>query len=748
MLFHTPVLRAINLSIAVLLLLALGAVYWYAWRPLPETSGDLTAPVAMEATVARDALGVPHIAAGSWQDAIFLQGFVTAQDRMWQMDVIRRLAAGELAEVFGEEMLDSDRQMLRMRLPQLALAIERRMTPEAREILAAYARGVNYYLETERAKLPVEFTILGYQPRPWRVRDTILLGLNQDRMLTNKWDEELRKLRMLEKGDKKKVQFLFPARTGLEVAPGSNAWAISGAHTASGKPILASDPHLEFNVPSVWYMVHLKAPGLDVTGASLPGIPAVIIGHNQRIAWGLTNLEYDMQDLFEEQLDQRNGQYAYKGRVEQAVIERTAAAVKGQPKPTEVVTLVTRHGPLFVTDEARSYTLHWMAAQWASAPPGQDREWDFPFLDMNRAGNWEEFNAALRRFPGPAQNVVYADVDGNIGYHVAGQVPLRPAGCGGDVPSNGQTGECEWTGTIPYDELPQAWNPDSGIIVSSNQNPFPADYQYPVAGYFATPDRARQVRARLESHEGWKAEQMLGIQKDVYSASMHFLAGQVVAAAERQPPHNDQSREAIEALRGWNGQMEIGEAAPMLVSLVFEQLRQMVADRAAPKGRENYGGRLAVPVIDKLLRERPKDWFEDYDELLMEALAKGIDLGERMQGSRVSRWNYGQYNRIQVQHPVFGRIPWLGRYFSIGPVDMSGSPTTVKQMTGRIGPSFRMVVDFANLDESWANVLTGESGHPLSRHYKDEWDAYYAGSSFPMQFEKVEAADTLRVRPL
>jgi len=242
-LFNTPLLRVINLSIAVLLVALVGAGYWFAWRPLPETSGSISAPVTARATVVRDGLGVPHISAASWEDAIFLQGYVTAQDRMWQMDAMRRLAAGELAEVVGPSALESDRDARRLRLARIAQVQEKGLTPEARAVYSAYARGVNYYLETHRTRLPLEFTILKYQPRPWRVQDTILAGSHMYRMLTNSWLEEIRKMHMLERGDQRMVNFLFPERTGTEVSPGSNAWAISGAHTASGKPVRAANPY-------------------------------------------------------------------------------------------------------------------------------------------------------------------------------------------------------------------------------------------------------------------------------------------------------------------------------------------------------------------------------------------------------------------------------------------------------------------------------------------------------------------------
>src|SRR5271165_5654697 len=323
------VVKYINLSIAVLLLAVLSAGYWIAYRPLPQTSGEIAAPVSAKATVARDSIGVPHIAAASWEDAIFLQGYVTAQDRLWQMDALRRLAAGELSEIVGPPALELDREARRLRMRRLAEEHYKTLPDADRAVAAVYARGVNYFIETHRGRLPLEFTLLQYDPRPWTIADTILCGLQMYRNLTTTWREELQKAAMLENGDRAKVDFLFPSRIGSEYQPGSNAWALSGKHTAGGKPILANDPHLEWGIPSSWYQVHLQAPGLDVTGVSLPGVPSVIIGHNQRIAWGVTNLGFDVQDLYLERFDPRTGRYVFRGQVEQARSETDWIAVKG-----------------------------------------------------------------------------------------------------------------------------------------------------------------------------------------------------------------------------------------------------------------------------------------------------------------------------------------------------------------------------------------------------------------------------------
>ena len=548
------------------------------------------------------------------------------------------------------------------------------------------------------------------------------------RRLTNSWRAELLKLKMLETGDRSKVDFLFPVRTGHEPQPGSNAWALAGSRAVNGKPILAADPHLEFSIPSPWYMVHLKAPGLDVTGAAIIGLPAVIIGHNDRIAWGMTNLQFDVQDLYRE-----NAGTGMR-------VEQEAILVKGA-RTIPIAVGVTRQGPLFVSEDRQQYALHWTADEAGG--------FTFPFLDIDRAHNWDDFRAALGRYGGPGQNFVYADTDGNIGYQAAGLLPIRKS-CPSDVPAE-NTG-CEWSGFIPFEQLPRSYNPAAGMIVSANQNPFPADYAYRVDGNFDSPYRANQIRALLGSRAKWKAEEMLRVEKDVYSAFDHFLAQQVVAAFDAQKPElqkgaSSQVQDAVQSLRAWNGQMEKGQAAPMLASLVYDQVRKRIAERAATGTGEAYQSFMAPSVVEKLLRERPADWFPDYNALLLRCLTGALEAGQKIQGSKVPRWDYGQYSSLQIVNPVEGRLPLIGRYFNIGPVSMSGSPTTVKQYTRRLGPSLRMVVDLGDLEHSFANLATGESAQWLSPHYKDQWDAYYAGRSFPMQFGKVDAKNVLVVKP-
>ena len=718
---------------------ALIGVYWFVWRPLPVTSGSLAAPIEAQATVTRDALGVPHISAASEQDALFLQGFVTAQDRLWQMDAIRRLAAGELAEIVGPGALNSDREARQMRMRRVAEEHYKAIPENDRAALAAYARGVNFFIETHRGRLPIEFTLLRYEPRPWSVVDTILSALQMESTLSSMWKIELRKENLLAGGDRQKVEALFPVRSGSEFQPGSNAWAIAGSRTATGKALLAGDPHLEYSVPGTWYMVHLTAPGLNVSGVSLPGLPGVIIGHNEVIAWSVTNLQFDVQDLYVEKFDPASGSYVYRGHVQPARPEREVIRVR-DGRPEQLVTWVTRNGPIFQAQGGR-----YLSVRWAPAEPAG---FQYPILDLDRARNWGEFRAALARFPAPGSNFVYADLDGNIGYQAAGRFPIR-VNYSGDVPVDGSFGEFEWRGFIPFEQLPSVFNPASGIIISANQNPFPEDYPYRVGGNFSSPYRANQIRARLSSRKGWSKEDTLRLQTDEYSAFHHYFAREIAAACGRRGAKGSPLDEAAKLLRDFDGQMRNGSAAALIAELASQHVCRALAERASPGKGVVYSYEMSRAVVERLLRTRPPEWAGDWDKLLVSNLANAIEEGQRIQGRDVTKWNYGLYNQLGINHPIAGQLPLVGKYFNFGPVPFGGAPTTVKQVrfVPRVGPSMRMVVDFSNLDRSVLNIPFGQSEQVLSRHYRDQWKSYLEGRSFRMQFRNVEAKEILRFTP-
>jgi penicillin amidase len=731
--------RLINVSIAVLVVLIAFAVYWLAVRPLPKTTGEITAPITAPATIQRDARGVPHITAASWQDAIFLQGYVTAQDRLWQMDSLRRFGGGDLAEVFGESALAVDQHSRLMRMRAMAEADVARLSPEERTVMVEYARGVNFFIDNHRGDYSLEFSLPGhsYSPRSWSLTDSMLIGLVMFRDLADSSKFEFDKGALLASGaDPVKVRTLFPAVQGAEISPGSNAWAVSGAHTADGKPMAANDPHLAYGIPGTWHLVHLKAPGLDVSGAALPGLPCVISGHNGQIAWGVTNLQTDVLDLYAEQLDERTGRYLYQGKPEQAQLDRQTISVKGS-KPVSLDVWVTRHGPVVIHEKGKSYSMRWTAAEG----------FGFPFLKIDRAQNWNDFRAALSTFWGPAQNFVYADRAGNIGYQAAGRVPIR-RNFDGDVPLDGASGHFEWDGYIPFDQMPSLYNPASGIVATANQNPFPAEYPYHVDGSFADEYRIRQIRALLSAKSRLNVDDMLAVQKDVYSAYDHFLAQAVIQAFDKQGSKDDLVREAVDVLRRWNGQMDKDQAAPVLTERLHNELGRNLAGELSKKV-ETPGIRPRPQVIETLLRQRPAGWApkDDWDKFLLDSFSAALEEGRRRQGTPVAKWRWGHLLQWKFEHPVGKQIPLADRFFDIGPIAMSGAGTTVKQTTATLGPSERMVVDLGDLDKSVQNLIAGESGLVASGHYKDQWPAYYVGKSFPMEFEHVDAKDTLRVKP-
>ena len=738
------ILFAVNVLIALALVTAAIGWYWFLYRALPATSGTIVTCVTQPVEVSRDSLGVPHIKARTMDDAWFAEGYTTAEDRMFQMDGLRRAAAGDLSAIIGPATLETDRESRRLRMRRIAEQVYTTMPESDKAAMEAYARGVNAYIESHRGRYGVEFLLLRYDPRPWSVVDSLLCGLYMFRDLSSTWKSKLAVQKMLQGGEADKVHFLFPGRSGFEFMPGSdghpgsNAWAISGARSATGKPLLSNDMHLEYSLPGIWHMEYLEAPGMKVAGVSLPGMPGIISGHNDRIAWGETNLGFDVEDLYIEKIDLRTGRYLFNGKVEQSRSERELIEIKGRA-PEEMTNLITRHGPVFQIENGEVLTL-----KWAAAEPGAVSD---VFLDIDRARNWDDFKRAISRFGGPGQNFVYADVDGNIGYHASGWLPIRQ-GYNGDAPVDGSSGNFEWQGYIPFDQLPQTWNPPEGLIVTANQNPFPADYPYTVSGNFDSPYRAIQIRDMLRAAGSrLKPEDSLRVQKDVYAGFLHFIAKQLTAAYAGHKGQSPVFDDAMDLLRRWNGQMDLGQPAPLIALLSYQHLRTAIAERASPGNGDVYSPKLAAAVVEHLLRGRPVDWFTDYNQTLLQAFADGIEEGQRMQGKDPKRWKWGKYMYLEIRNPVVTNVPLVGKYFDIGPAPLSGGSTSVKQTTKVLGPSERMDVSLGDWDASLANLPIGESGHIASWHYRDEWDAYYAGRSFPMRFENPEVKSTVTLAP-
>jgi len=739
------VFKYTNALVAILIVAAAGLSYRYIWQSMPATSGELQVAISQPATIIRDQYGIPHITAANIEDAVYLQGFVHAQDRFWQMEATRRLAAGEMAEIVGQPAVENDLGARQLRLRRLANLMVENLEAEDRVWFAAYARGVNDWLNSHQDRLPLEIRALGYTPREWNLSDSMLLILHMYRQLSTSWTIEADQFALLSRStDPQKARSLYPTRTGIEILPGSNAWAISGAKSTTGKPILAGDPHLAQSWPSTFYINHLKAGNLDVIGGSIPGGPGVIIGHNQKIAWAMTTLHFDVQDL-----------YANESRL--LGIERETIRVKGG-RDIQLNLQITPNGPILERNGVR-FAMKWSAFEG---------KYPFAFRNMNLAQNWNEFRGALSRFPGPGTNFIYADTSGNIGYQAAGNMPLRKIAAS-DVPLDARNPDHQWSSFIPFEDLPTALNPKSGELINSNQNPFPPNYKYPVAGVFTPPYRQRQIHNLLSRKPKWQAEEMTAIQMDVYSEFHHFLAGQLVAAGKKRKSSREDFTAALEVLEGWNGQMEAGQAAPMITALTYEELKLAVMRRVTslPLGFDSH---FAPSLIEGQLRTRPKDWFPDYDQLLVQSLLNALDTGIKSQGKNPKFWDYGRYNRIVISNAVLGeavtvgkfiakpwmpfasairtlRLPLVDSYVQAGSAPLSGSSQTVKQVNNRVGPAFRFIADTADWDHSTLTITLGQSGHAFSKHSKDYWDKYYNGGAVPLPYNNITAEATLSLRP-
>ena len=800
------VLRVIVVIICLVLLLVGGAAIWLfsaARACLPQLDGSIAVALSAPVTVIRDPQGVPHITAQNMDDLVFAQGYVTAQDRLWQMDMTRRYIAGELAEVLGPEYVKSDKYQRTLGMRQAAQRAAGSINETDRKLLVAYARGVNAYIESHRNSLPVEFRVLGYAPRRWEIEDTFLIACMFNEMLNLFYVEDmLARERVLARIPAELGADLFPntsphdhppgadavdgprstvggkitpaavsavdrqpmtveprpkpALSAVEgtidpFIPGSNNWVISGAHTVSGKPLLSNDMHLQHHIPNVWYEVHLTSGDLDVAGVTAPGLPLVLVGHNRRIAWGFTNLGPAVTDLYVETFN-ANGQYETPQGFKGAEHRHELIKVKGK-SDVAVDVMSTRHGPIVTSllpGETRPLALKWTL-------------WDPDLLTgtfeavrgFDSAQNWDDFRRAAGHFGGPGQNVVYGDVDGHIGYQATGWVPVRAAG-DATKPVPGNVDQYEWIGYIPFEKMPSVYDPPSGIIGTANGRTTQNGYSYFISGEWMAPYRTDRIFQVLHQNKKFSADDMLALQTDVCSQFDRFLAQQFAAAIEHTTSASERVRRAGEIMRQWDGRVTVDAVAPSITVAARRELQRMLlepllgpAQKDDPNsGWHQYRWQNSSVWLESVLTGRPQRWlpkaFKSWDDLLTQAVEQAVTA---KQGD-IASWKWGESHPVYLQHPIFGQIPVLNRWTGPGRVPQSGDGTTVKQVGLGFGPSERLTVDFSNLDQSRLNIVTGESGNFLSPHYMDQWQGWYQGTTFVLPFssEAVQRAKRHELR--
>jgi penicillin amidase len=818
---------------AVAIALGIVAAYVYARRSLPDFSANatvdgLTAPI----DIIRDADAVPHIFAGTRRDALFGLGYVHAQDRLWQMEFQRRIGLGRLSEVFGAATVPQDRFLRTVGFARAAREAWARMPEATRADVNAYVAGVNAFLSAHHGgALPPEFSLLRFEPEPWTGSDVVLWAKMMAWDLSSNYAVELLRDDLVRAvGDARMRQLMPPyAEGGLSivqgppgpassawlpppsepagVAPntvasntfgalttalstghpavrdvllggavaeglGSNNWVVDGTMTASGKPLLANDPHLGIKAPSTWYLAHMSAGDFDVIGATLPGTAAVAIGRNRSIAWGMTNVAADVQDLYRERVDARGTSAMFRGVPEPITFVSETIAVKGGP-PVVFDVRVTRHGPL-VSDAINANNAHLpqgprpepiepLALRWTALDP--DDTTSAAFLALNTARDWTTFTTALRSFVVPSQNFVYADVEGHIGYYAPGRIPVRAHGDGA-MPADGWTGDAEWTGWIPFEALPHLFDPPGHVIVTANQRPAWSGYPYMLGLEWPEPYRAARITALLHGRTRLTADDFAAIQADTVSLQARAVLPALLAHAR---PRDADDVRALDLLRRWDQDATGASAATAIFEAWFLRLAPTIAgDELGPRTLDSYAGRFSsvTRFLVNTLAADEGGWCDDTrtpavetcDDAVTTALHAAVtDLTGRL-GRDMTAWRWDAVHRATFPHqgldavrllrPILSRSAPHGGDWSTVNV---GTPAADRPFEQHSASGYREIIDLSPANDSRYLLDLGESGHPLSRHYDDFLQDWQAVKHRPMRMERADvekgALGHLRLAP-
>jgi penicillin amidase len=795
-------LRTLGVIIAVIfgIILILSIAFALIIRSYyPETEGEIELNGLLDRVqVIRDSYGIPHIYASNQHDLFMAQGFVEAQDRFWQMEFWRRIGTGRLSELLGESGLESDKFIRTVGWHRTAEEEIKLMDPEVRGVFEAYVEGVNAFLEIHPDGKSLEFLLLklngvDYQPEPWTLVNSVTWAKFMAYNLGGNMDSELVRAHIGARAGVAAINELTPPydqdhpviiphqvssasleavsddplgldTTGLEAGIGSNSWAVSGDRTDTGMPILANDPHLGIQMPSIWYEIGLHCAPLgpdcpyDVVGVTFVTAPAVVIGHNADIAWGFTNLGPDVQDLYIEKVNPENpDQYEYMGEWLDMDIIREEITVAGEDEPVVVFSRNTQHGPIIndvVGGGEEEWSFGWqpLALKWTALQPTQIFN---ALLKLNRAQNWDDFREAMKDWDVPSQNALYADREGSIGYQSPGLIPIRKNG-DGSVPVPGWTDEYEWTGFIPFEDLPRAFNPPEGYIVTANNAVVDEDYPYFISIDWDPGYRARRIVEMIEADETLTLEEIQVMQGDNTAMSTRDMLPYLQALS----PDDPRQQEALALLQGWDADTERDSPqAALYETWILSVLERVFADELGDDLISKMRGSLKT-AIARMMEDGSTTWFDDIhteevelpEQVLLLALDDAIEYLDENLGSNMKRWRWGDLHTATFENQTFGLsgigpIEWL---FNRGPVEVDGTSGTVNN-TGFDPddpfavvslPSYRQVVDLGSLERSQSMHTTGQSGNAFYKHYDDMIDPWRNIEFHPMLWtlEQVEGA--------
>ncbi|HSY70712.1 MAG TPA: penicillin acylase family protein [Alloacidobacterium sp.] len=794
-----PILRLffgfVALVIIVLVVGVLGAGWWlkHAMRDsLPQLDGQVRLPgLSANVNVRRDTHGVPHIEAATLDDLFEAQGYVAAQDRLWQMDMARRAAAGELAELLGRKLVEHDtiQRVLQMRATSERMAAG--LSERDRRFFEDYARGVNTFIDTHRDHLPAEFRLLRYKPKPWQPVDSILIALSMVQTLDQHWQDKLGREKIEARLGPTLAADLFPtgswrdhpptvappdltapqenipdvpldeSQTLLrdllhlreimegtrdncrECTPGSNAWAIAGAHTATGKPLLSNDMHLQHGIPNVWYEVGLKSGDFHVAGVTVAGVPFVTAGRNDHIAWGFTSLYGDTQDVYVEQI---NGQGEYLGNNGWHPFEHTKETIRVRGGSDITIDVErTDHGivlnPL-LPGEKRTLSLRWVAYDAKSS--------GIPLFDLDSAINWESFRQAVSVWWAPTLNVLYADDQGHIGYQAIGYIPNRQTGIKGTPIADTQH---EWQGFIPFDQMPSTLDPANGILATANSRITPDNYPFQITLEWASPYRNERIWKWLSGKDKLTPADMLTLQTDVYSELNQEFAQRFAYAIDHARKTDARLRQAADLMRSWDGVVGIDSAPAAIVAATKHVFWPMLLQPKLGDDWQVYQWAASAFAQEEIIMHAPAQWlpkaYATWDDFLAACVTRGLEEGGAPADLRT--WRFGYAHPVELQHPLYSLLPYFKKWTGTGEQPQSGDTSTVKQVSRDFGPSQRFTMDWSNADGATENLVMGQSGNPLSDYYRDHWPFWYHGKTFALPFTDASisatTSHTLQLKP-
>jgi len=785
------ILKAVLLSLLALAVIAVVAglilISGIKRGALPDYEGEQNIKgLTGEVTVYMDERGMPHIYAANEHDLYLAVGYVMARERLWQMDLIRRATTGRLSEIFGADYVQTDLFLRSLEMTAKSKMVLSSEDPAVLEAMQAYADGVNFYITEAGRKLPPEFRLLGYRPDPWKLEDLAnIIGYMGWDLASDNLTSDIFYYRLAQKLGQEKAAELIPdwkatdavvfpgfklpdemiknaedfissmdklKSLGIASFSGSNNWAVAGTRTETGKPVLSNDMHLSFGSPGIWIQMHQVIPGkLNVTGVIVPGQPMVVAGHNEKIAWGMTNLMVDDIDLFAEKINPENeNQYFFNGEWKNMTVKNEIIRIKGGDADTLQIRY-THRGPVvsgFRNVEDACLTMRWSGYDFSD-------EIKAVYL-LNRASGWDEFRNAISSFRSVSQNFVYADVDGNIGLNTGGGIAIRKGT--GTIIRNGETDEFDWKGYVPFEQLPFSYNPEKGYVSSANNKTVPEDYPYYVSAGFALPYRIERIRKMLDEKEVFTIEDFKRMITDQHSGYAALMTPFILRLNDGKANLSPAETEALNALSGWDYDMNADLVAPTIFEFFRMSLgKNLLSDELS----ELYGQLFGVArdyYIYRILAAGPDHWVDDVntseietlDDIILKSFRDCIAAITSQYGADQASWKWGEIHKIVISHPVGSAVPLIDRifHFNSRPYPVGGSNHTVSPYSyqpGFIvnhGASERHIFNTADWDESLTVIPTGTSGIPASEFYLSQTEAYINREFYKDAFsdEAVKAA--------